>query len=444
MDDKMSGSTRLEVTRRDFRFGDYEGLFLPAKQATHLVIALTGVGNTREPLKGYDFHRSLTGQPGVDRVFLRDHQRSWYRREEGREALVEHLRALIAAGAYESVTLLGLSMGAYGALSLGEALPEARIVALSPPISLDTPRHGRFIIRHKRWLDANAHFAGTDLRMTGDPARYLIMLSDDEVIDIANLALFLEAGWPGLFVLPGAGHNIAGWLLKQGRLERFMRRLARAAPLSTLAAAAGCYAAYPECHAVQMLRARQHLYLGELAAADECLADALAAIGTTTMPLVRLLLIRQGLGEDVAEALAQGEALPWPVVKAPLEGGELLLESAEARMSAVGPQLGPLVRGRLRLPGVEKAVLHFEPEAPAAFNKGGEARLVAYLPEGIGYRVAAEAPGPRAAIALPLDLHDGEAAFVLHRRCFGSGFDERRNDSHVPWSMRLKGLSVSA
>lgn len=444
MGDKPSENAALPATARQFRFGDYEGLFEPVEHATHLVIALTGVGDTREPLKSYDFLRSLTAQKHVDRLFLRDHQRSWYRCAEGREALIAHLHGLMAQGGYRQVTLLGLSMGAYGALSLGEVLTEARVVALSPPISLDTPRYGRFIIRHKRWLDANAHFAGTDLRITGDRGRYLIILSDDEIIDIANLSLFLEADWPGLFVLPGASHNIAGALLKQGRLEPFMRRLAGGAPLTALAAAAGAYPAYADCHAIQMLRARQFLYRGEVKAADECLADAVAAIGTGTMPLVRLLLMRQGLQGEVAAALAQGEGLPWPSVKAPFQGGVLELESAEARMSGQGPQLGPLVRGCLRLDGVEKASLAFEPEAPPALNQGGEVALAAYVPDGAGYRLVAESADPKAVMSVPLMLRNGVADFVLHRRCFGSGYDARRNDSYVPWSMKLKGLAVSA
>jgi len=449
MDNALEDSTvtapeeALPLMRREFRFGEYEGLFERAPEgAEHLVIALTGVGNTSEPLKSYEFTRSLMPRQDIDRVFLRDHHRSWYRCEEGRMALIGHLRRLIRRGKYRLVTLLGVSMGAYGALSLGEALREARVVAMSPPFSLDTVRYGRGIIRHKKWLDANAHHAGTDLRQLGEPGRFLILFGDEEVLDLANLERFVERQWPGVHVCPGASHNLAGTLAYHKRLGLFIDRLARGEPVSALAAAAGGYPAFSHCHAMQLLRARRHLYAGEMEAAEDCLRDAALAVGAERKAVAHLALVRQGL----MEPLQAGPGPGWLSMTVPLpEGGELVLESAQARPSSGVPMVGPVTRGLLRLPGgAGKAVLAFVPEGPAPCNAGGDVTLEAFLPQGKGYRLVASAESPREAFSLPLVLDDkGEARFVLRRRCFGSGYDAKGNDSQHIWSLKLQKLAVT-
>lgn len=439
----------LPLTRRDFRFGAYEGLYEPdeeAPRAAHLVIALTGVGNTAEPLRHFEFHRSLMARPGIDRVFLRDTLRSWYRCPEGRMALITHLRRLIRHRGYGTVTLLGLSMGAYGALALAEVLREARVVALSPAFSLDTPRHGRFIIRHKRWLDLNAFHAGTDLRLVGERGRYLLLFGDEEMIDSANLELFLEAGWQGLFVCPGASHNLGGFLQARGRLGAFMERLAEGGPLARLAAAAGAYPAYSHCHALRLLDAQRSLYAGEMAAADEALRDAAQAVGEGVPAVSRGLLLRLGLeGAETAAALERAKNLAWPSLALPLPGGELRLDSAIARQTPGGPMLGPLVRARLSLPGRTGPVrLAFTPEAPSPVNAGGDLTLTAHAETQGGLVEIARSAAPQAALCLPLVLDAaGQAGFALRRPCFGSAFHAHRTENQYAWSMRLAGLALS-
>ncbi|MBE9603880.1 hypothetical protein IAI18_03320 [Acetobacteraceae bacterium H6797] len=442
-EEQEAGGESLPLTRREFRFGEYEGLFERAPgKPEHLVVALTGVGNTSEPLKSFEFLRSLMPREDIDRVFLRDNLRSWYRCEEGRNLLIAHLRRLIRKGRYRLVTLMGVSMGAYGALSLGEALREARVVAMSPPISLDTRRYGRGVIRHKKWLDANQHYEGTDLRPLGEPGRFLILFGDDEVLDLANLERFIERGWPGVYLCPGAAHNLAGTLAQRQRLGLFIDRLARGEPISTLAAAAGAYPAFSHCHAMQLLRARRHLYAGEMEAAGECLRDAAMAVGADRKAVAHLALVRRGL----MEPLEAGGGPGWLTLTVPLEGGgELVLESAQARLSSGVPMLGPVTRGVLRLPGgAGEAELAFQPEAPVPCNAGGDLTLEAYLPEGEGYRPVLSAASPQEVFRLPLRLDEaGEARFLLRRRCFGSGYDAKASDGQHIWSLMLRKLSVT-
>ncbi|MFC7611876.1 hypothetical protein [Teichococcus aestuarii] len=172
------------------------------------MVALTGVGDVRERLKSYDFYRTLTNRPQADSLLLRDQSRSWFHNPAGRDALIEACRGIVNGGGYATVTFLGISMGAYGALSLGRLFPGARILAMSPPFSLDTARHGRNVVRHKRWLDANALHAPTDLDTPGEN-EHLILFGDAEPIDILNLQRFQAVGFPGLFVCPGVSTTSA-------------------------------------------------------------------------------------------------------------------------------------------------------------------------------------------------------------------------------------------
>ncbi|EFH11359.1 hypothetical protein, partial [Teichococcus cervicalis] len=246
-------------------FGSYDALLRRQKGATRLMIALTGVGDPSKPFSGFDFSDALARLPGTDSLLLRDRARSWWQAVEGREALLAHCRAVLRQGGYRGVATLGISMGAFGALWLGEALPEARVLALAPPYSVDTQRHGRFIVRYKRWLDAQPEGAGagTDQRPGGDPARYLLLFGDEEPIDLANAELFRQAGWPGLFLLPGGAHNLGHLLKRSNALGRMLALLAGDAPMAAVAGAAGALALHPHGHGPAMLRARRLLYEGD-------------------------------------------------------------------------------------------------------------------------------------------------------------------------------------
>jgi hypothetical protein len=446
------------------QFGSYEAVFLAGAGARDLVIALTGVGDVSKPFASFDFTRTLEQRPGLDKILMRDHARSWYRSPEGRAAMIGWCRGRAAAGGYRSVTLLGISMGAYGALALGAEMPEARVVALAPPFSLDTARFGRAVVRHKAWLDRQPPLAGTDARLVGDPARYLLLFGDDEMIDLYNLRLFQQAGWPGLFVCPGGEHNLGSFLARQRRIGGVVDLAAAGAPAAELAAAAGAYAVFPHCHALQMLAAREALWRGEPAAADRALAEARAAVGGASPALDRLEWLRAGLLADATKALRRIRALPAmtrPAAATPgpaafaslsleLPGGAVLrLQAPEARLIAGVPVLGPLVLARLTHPAAGPVVLSCRADIPPRRNAGGRVTLEAFAIEedaeeaaGASCRPLASAAPPAPGIAIPLALRDGAAAFLLRRRCFASGFDAERGDGQAPWAMKLRGLRL--
>ncbi len=426
------------------RFGSYEAIFLAGDGARDLVIALTGVGDVSKPFDSYDFTRTLRLRPQLDKILMRDHARSWYRAPEGRAGIIAWCRQRAALGRYRSVTLIGISMGAYAALTLGAAMPEARVVALSPPFSLDTQAFGRGVVRYKAWLDQQPPLAGTDAVLTGDPSRYLLLFGDDEMIDLYNLRLFQQRGWPNLFLCPGAEHNLGSFLARHQRMGRVMDLAGAGAPMAELAAAAGAQAVFPHCHGLQMLAAREALWRGDAAAADAALVEARAAVGTASPALDRLDWLRAGLMADAGRALRRVRALP-PAgsVSLPLEdGASLQMQAPEARVIKGVPVLGPLVLARLTHPGAARVTLALRADSPVRRNAGARLALEAFAIEGDACRPLASSAPPSSSIAIPLALRDGAADFLLRRRCFGSGFDAERGEVQVAWAMKLRDLRL--
>ncbi|MBE9606634.1 hypothetical protein IAI18_17350 [Acetobacteraceae bacterium H6797] len=429
--------------REEFVFGDYDGYFLPGEESEHLVVIFSGVGDPKAPVPTHDFRRSMLRQPQVGRIFLRDLKRSWYQNPNGRDALLRRIRQIYRGREFRALTLLGVSMGAYGALWFAQELRNARVVAMSPPPSLDLERHGAFMVHNRQWLLENQATAGTDLRIVGNPARYLILYGDESATDIANMRLMMQGGWPGLYVCPGAEHNIGSYLIQQGRLHDFAGRLCAREPFEAMAAAAGAYPAFDHCHSLQMLRARGHLYRGEMAEAGICLDDAKAAVGTRSPALTRLTLFARHLGDDPIVA-AKEQGPPWPEAVMPLNAGAgLHLESASARYGGRIATLGPLARARLSLPEAEEGqtvTLHFEVETPPL--QSGNVPLSVFTEEGAGWRLASRQETPAQPISLPLTIRGGQARFLLHCPRFYSDFDAQGTERSQLWAMKLRKVSL--
>lgn len=106
---------------------------LVRRGARRLVIGITAVG---KPPRRFDYFKVLEG-PGHDLLLLNSPDNGWYFNGvplgDGAPSLAATRRYLseLAAG-YDEVAVIGGSMGAYGALILGQAIPGARILAMSP------------------------------------------------------------------------------------------------------------------------------------------------------------------------------------------------------------------------------------------------------------------------------------------------------------------------
>ncbi|ONG52453.1 hypothetical protein BKE38_14525 [Pseudoroseomonas deserti] len=439
-------------------FGGYELDFAPAAgaPAEQLVIAVTGLRRAGEPITGFDFHASLMARPGIDRLFLRDQRQSWYNAEDGWAALAAALRGQVAAGGYARVTVLGVSMGAFGALLVGALLPEARVVALCPPVSVDLAKRGPAIIRYQRWFADDQPALRPDAVMSGDPKRFLCLFGDLDVIDVANAEAFHAEGWPQVFICPDGGHELGAFLKQAGRFNRVLDRLLEGAPLTAVAAAAGAYLAFSHCQAFAMLAARRHLYAGERAAADRFLHDARQA---PTAPVPRSLTLlgrlREALAPPGRDTLAQFlAAANQSVPMATVEGWEAELLGLEARAMGHAVQAGPLALLRLRptappdggLDSIGRLRLRLRfalPPAGSAVAAPEENAISAFWAEPGGKpRLLARAEDPAKPLLVDVPFRQGEALLLLQRASFYSLFDAGTGALRAPWSMRLYKLTL--
>ncbi|WP_159995646.1 alpha/beta hydrolase-fold protein [Roseomonas sp. 18066] len=435
-------------------FGGYELDFVPAEGEAEgqLVIAATGLHAAGAPITVFDYRNSLMARPGLDRVFLRDQKQSWYNAEEGWDALVAALRGLVAAGGYRQVTILGVSMGGYGALLLAATLPEARVLALSPSFTTDSAPFGRGIIRYPQWFDDGHPAPRPRAELTGDPARLLCLFGDRDVWDVVNARAFFDAGWPQVFFCADGSHELGVYLKQAGRFARVMDRLLQGAPMTAVAAAAGAYLAFSHCQAFALLAARRALYAGELEAADRFLHYARQA-PTTPAPRSLALLgqLRDGLAPPTRDAAQAFLADPGAAVPLPAgDGWEATLSSPEARAIGASVQAGPLALLRIRpaapLAGeaaeIGKLRLRLRFAVPPAASAGSGA-ISAYAAEpGARPRLLARAEDPAQPLGVDVPFRDGEALLLLQRPCFYSMFDAGAGALRTPWSMRLFKLTL--
>ncbi|WBV42256.1 S9 family peptidase [Pseudoroseomonas cervicalis] len=428
-------------------FGSYEAEFVAGEAARILVIALSGV-RTGTPITGFDFYNGLTRRRRIDTLFLRDQKRSWYNAEEGWEEVLRLITATAAARPYRRILVLGASMGAYGALLVGPLLPRARVVALAPPIGIDTARLGRAVVRYKAWLDTGPPLPRPRAGPRGRE-RSLCLFGDADVIDIDNARRFQRQGWRHVYMVPDGDHALAVTLQRRGRLDRFLDAMIDGASPAELAAIAGAYAAHPHCQAFRILEGRERLFRGALAAAEDCLEDARAAPARPAA-LVLLEHLWLGLGPLGPATPARFAALPRHQHTLALEDGwTATLLSCE--VVPIGPLtlLGPLAEVRLHHPDparAGRARIQLLAELPQQISRGGRRLLDAWwLREGPPQRLAS-APDPRLPLRFALPLEAGpEGAtgrFLLHRRSFSSGFEARVSDQRQPWSIKLSGLAV--
>jgi pimeloyl-ACP methyl ester carboxylesterase len=428
-----------------FSFGSYEAEFHASAEGDSLVIALTGVGNLKERLASFEFVRTFSGAEKTDAIFIRDQDRSWYTNPEGWDALVARCQEIAGAKAYAAITLVGASMGGFGALRLARHFTGARVVALAPVFSTDILRHGRFIARYKGWIDAQSGHVGEDCAMHGDPERYLVLFGDLNHVDLINCRKFHEAGWPNLFVCPGAEHNLGKFLKEQRRSTIFNRLLVEHAPLREIAAATGSYLVFDNCQALNLLRAKELLFQGEFTAAERLLHYARIASPGETPTLMAFHLLWLGLTARMSTAAAALRAMGGRSLSLPLEDGcEVSFFSSEARRTDVA-YMGPVVRCVLRGEALaRRPVLRMRLHAPGPrqHNRGADTQLKVLLEEGGEFRLLAASRNYADALEFEIPGGSDTAEFFLRRACFTSAIDAHGGEDQTLWAMTIRDFAL--
>ena len=177
----------------------------------------------------------------VKKVFLRDHQRSWYHRGvvgagDGIDAVCDRLRDLINESGAGRTVALGNSSGGYAALLFGDLLGLTEVHVFSPQTFID-PRSRR---EHgdSRWednLDALVRSGRFDDRF-GDLRQQLLEGSaptafhvhhSSNRLDVIHAERIASAERVTLHAYDSPGHWLVGRLRAEGELNALLERSLR-------------------------------------------------------------------------------------------------------------------------------------------------------------------------------------------------------------------------
>lgn len=121
-------------------YGNYALNVLPsAALSARALILVSGIGDLTQAVPDFDFSNTAHQLAGHATIMLvKDNGRSWYTQPNGWQDLLNALNSTLDDCGATDVTVMGLSMGGFGAFVLAHALPRInRVIALSTRAMLD-------------------------------------------------------------------------------------------------------------------------------------------------------------------------------------------------------------------------------------------------------------------------------------------------------------------
>ncbi|MFA9271645.1 MAG: alpha/beta fold hydrolase [Baekduiaceae bacterium] len=203
-----------------------------------LVIAYGGIaGRTSAPM--FEFFRVTDGMP-VQRLMLRDHERSWYHRGvrgvgDDLPAVEAYVASILEEAKPSRVVMVGASAGGFAAMLFGHRLGADVVHAFAPQTFVDPSL--RRTRREPRWepeTRALLHSGRYDPRF-GDLAavlatppakattRHHVWYCTSEQPDAVHAAHVAQVPAVQLHALPAGGHVIVKWLRDTGHLTPIVR-----------------------------------------------------------------------------------------------------------------------------------------------------------------------------------------------------------------------------
>lgn len=206
-------------------FGDFELLVSPAS-TTKVQIFLAGVGNVARQDISFDFlgvgERSSSTHHCIH---IKDNSRSWYNSINGWSDVVDNIQGYIARNNIDEISIIGVSMGGYGAFILAKSLPASHVVAFAPRTRLyendDFDTRNRDLIRA-----VNVRLPEIKPILSSEN-RYHVIFSIDEAEDTTHAARLAGSDRVQLLAARG-GHNVAQSLARIGVLSSFLTGITRA------------------------------------------------------------------------------------------------------------------------------------------------------------------------------------------------------------------------
>jgi|25_taG_2_1085351.scaffolds.fasta_scaffold00117_22 hypothetical protein len=130
----------------------FKSILIERNGSENLLIAFGGL-KLGIGIPKFEFYNSISGID-CDKIFLRDFNQAWYHKGVTRkinsiESVKEFLQEKILLGKYQSVCLVGNSMGGFAAILFGTLLGVDNVICFSPQTFLNRGR--RWFIGEKRW-----------------------------------------------------------------------------------------------------------------------------------------------------------------------------------------------------------------------------------------------------------------------------------------------------
>lgn len=190
------------------------------RPSRHLVVAFAGVMHGYGGIP-FEFIRTL-GKVDCAALYVRDLGQRWYQYSRVEiDGLADRIRRAKMETGADKLTMLGNSMGGFGALMFG-ALCDADVMLAFVPQSAIAPEPMRKIgdARYDQWTSAISDFPVGDLIKLPRPrGQAIVYTGDQEPLDLAH-ARRLTLGWNAEGrIIPGAGHDVAARLRDGGELD---------------------------------------------------------------------------------------------------------------------------------------------------------------------------------------------------------------------------------
>lgn len=209
--------SNLTNNKNIYKFGVYELLVVSGSESS-LIVSCAGVGNIQADTIKFEFKKSLEMVANDShQIFIKDNSRSWYTNKKGRDALVSFLKKYVKNNHINQSTILGLSMGGYGALVIDSLMHFDRVAVLASRSCLKGS--ASFDSRNKKLINKvkPSQYDSIEKFVT-DAKRVHMVFSMDDRSDLlhgyraANLLPNINQ-----FVVRG-GHNIANEFGRQNQM----------------------------------------------------------------------------------------------------------------------------------------------------------------------------------------------------------------------------------
>lgn len=197
------------------------------------VIAFGGVA-TKFGMPPAEFLKSFTSR-NVNTIFVKDFQQCWYQKgllglSTDVRTTVEILKRQIPDN-QQNICTIGTSAGGYAAILFGVLMGANKIVAFSPQTIINKRVFNKFKSFDSRLNDIELGNEFTDLKGLLEKNKHtsLIHIHYSESHEIDKVAAERMQEFHNVELHPWnfAGHNVAGWLKNQGKLDLILDEITK-------------------------------------------------------------------------------------------------------------------------------------------------------------------------------------------------------------------------